>query len=140
MLSSSHSRTGRYHYPGRTLTHPAGDEGAMRKAIPVILFLTALLAGCATTGPPSSKTLLDFLKDGVTTKEEVLLQLGQASGAFESERILTYRIGKDDAGYFLLDRLNRTDQRGTWAMASHSLVLVFDENNTLRRHSLVPVR
>lgn len=112
----------------------------MRKAIPVILFLTALLAGCATTGPPSSKTLLDFLKDGVTTKEEVLLQLGQASGAFESERILTYRIGKDDAGYFLLDRLNRTDQRGTWAMSSHSLVLVFDENNTLRRHSLVPVR
>ncbi|MEN6483944.1 MAG: hypothetical protein ABFD98_03580 [Syntrophobacteraceae bacterium] len=112
----------------------------MRKAIPAILLLAALFAGCATTGPPSSKTLLDFLTDGATSKEDVLLQLGQASGTFESERILTYRIGKDDTGYFLLDRLNRPDLRGTWAMASHSLVLVFDENNILRRHSLVPVR
>lgn len=112
----------------------------MRKAILSTLLLFAFLVGCATTNPNASNTLLSFLQEGITTKEEVILHLGQPSGTYEAERILAYRVGKEEAGYFLLDRANRIEQRGGWAMASHSLVLVFDENNILRKQSLVPVR
>lgn len=108
----------------------------MRNATASILLLFTLLLGCATTNPHASKTLLDFLEDGMTTKEEVVLKLGQPSGTYEAEKIVTFRIGKDDLGYFVRDRSSGMD----WVNTSHSLVLVFDENNILRRHSLVPVK
>jgi hypothetical protein len=111
----------------------------MRKATASILLLVALLMSCATTkmnGMDGSRTLLNFLEDGMTTREEVILKLGQPSRTYEAERILTYRIGNNDTGYFLPDPLKRAD----WAGTSHSLVLVFDENSVLQKHSLVSVR
>ncbi len=108
----------------------------MRHSTASILILLGLLVSCATTNPYASRTLLDFLEDGMTTKEQVVLRLGQASGTYEAERIVTYRIGEDDSGYFVRDRTSAMD----WQNTSHSLVLVFDENNVLRRHSLVPVK
>jgi hypothetical protein len=108
----------------------------MKKRRASILLLVALLMSCATANLNASKTLLNFLEDGMTTREEVILKLGQPSHAYEAERILTYRIGNNDSGYFLLDPLKRAD----WVGTSHSLVLVFDENNVLRKHSLVSVR
>ncbi|MHC1742920.1 MAG: hypothetical protein AB9873_07795 [Syntrophobacteraceae bacterium] len=111
----------------------------MRKATASTLLLVALLISCATTkmnGIEGSRTLLNFLEDGVTTKEEVVLKLGQTSATYEIGRILTYRIGSNDSGYILLPGMSGAN----WAVTSHSLVLIFDENNVLRKHSLVPVR
>jgi hypothetical protein len=113
----------------------ARNEGAMRKATASTLLLVALLVSCATTkmnGVEGSRTLLNFLEDGVTTKEEVVLKLGQTSATYETGRILAYRIGS----YILLPGMSGAN----WAVTSHSLVLIFDENDVLRRHSLVPVR
>lgn len=58
----------------------------------VLLFLT----GCATPIVGAKKDLLEFLHPGHTTREEVLITLGQPSGAFEHEKILTYRLGYDE--------------------------------------------
>ncbi len=68
-----------------------------RAWFPLIL-LAALLQGCITpVHLPADPHLLDFLKDGQTTKEVVVLKLGQPSAMLESGRILTYRLGEEGA-------------------------------------------
>lgn len=100
-----------------------------------VLSALCMLYGCATLPPvPADKNLLTFAAPG-TSREAVLLKLGEPSASFEQGKILTYRIGEDnDQGYFLLDR------QIYWARTKYSLVLVFDEKGVLTKHALVPVR
>ena len=59
------------------------------------LFVLLLLVGCAATQQVVNKEAhpqLDFLNEGVTTKEDVLLKLGIPAAQFEGERILIYRL------------------------------------------------
>ena len=108
-----------------------------------MLFAVALLAGCATTPPPlkGRADLLNFLADGKTEKEEVLTTLGQPSGRFETEQILTYRLGFEpkNNGYYVVERETTTSGWPTWTTAKFSLVLVFDETGILSKHTLVKV-
>ncbi|WP_155836970.1 hypothetical protein [Paraburkholderia mimosarum] len=88
--------------------------------------------------------MLDFLGDGTTTRETALLKLGEPSGTFDRDRILTYRIGiPKDGGYFLLHP-HAAGTAYNWSaepgVSLYSLVLVFDEKNILVKHSLVRVR
>src|SRR5574341_1130198 len=101
----------------------------------VYLILT-LLAGCATTRLQPAKTFvtLDFLEDGKTSKQMVISELGLPSGTPDGGRIFWYRIGSEKNGvYFLLRYWNvRTTK------TKFNLVLIFDENNVLQKHSLNP--
>jgi hypothetical protein len=103
----------------------------------MLALLSDLLAGCATTAPPPADPhLLDSLQDGQSTKEAIVLKLGQPSSVLESGRILTYRVGQEtDRGYFLREAANTN-----WFELKFSLVLVFDASEVLERHSLVEVR
>ena len=109
--------------------------------------LLFLAGGCATPPiPGASPILLDFLRNGGTTRPQVILALGEPSAAFENETILTYRIGEDPAqGRFvitprLLMHDLRIGQPSTWQGVRYSLVLVFDPQGVLRQHKLVPVQ
>jgi hypothetical protein len=92
-----------------------------------------LLAACASE-PVGHKDLLDFLNDGVTRREDVQLKLGVPSAQYEGSRILAYRLRKDAGGYILVER------RDDWYMVRYDLILVFDGDGVLRRHSIVEVR
>lgn len=115
----------------------------MRARFCLVLMLTMVLAGCATTSGPlrGRPDLLAFLADGQTTRTEAISTLGQPSGAFESERILTYRLGFDsqNSAYYVVERETAVSGWPTWMAAKCSLVLVFDETGVLRQHSLVKV-
>lgn len=113
----------------------------MSTKIPAILILVLALAGCATGPPKGNPELLDFLADNRTTKEEVILKLGQPSGRFDSEKILTYRLGYKarNHGYYLVERESSWGSEPVWANRRFSLVLVFGAQNILRQHSLVEV-
>ena len=102
-----------------------------------VMMMAGWLGGCATTVTlPADPHLLDFLHDGQSTKETVVLKLGQPSTVLESGRILTYRVGQEkDRGYFL-----REASATNWCELKFSLVLVFDPAEVLERHSLVEVR
>lgn len=102
---------------------------ARRLLAAICLFLVA----CATT-PVGNKNLLDFLNDGVTRREDVHLKLGEPSAQYESSRILAYRLAKDEGGYVLVGR------RDDWHGVRYNLILVFDADGVLRRHSVVEVR
>lgn len=108
-------------------------DGGRRVAIASLLLL---LTACTTVMPGADLKLLEFLRDGSTTREEVLLKLGEPSATLEAEKILTYRIGGDgDLGYFV-----ETRKGDSWQNVQYSLVLVFDSNAVLQKHNLVYVR
>lgn len=92
-----------------------------------------LLAACASQ-PIGHKDMLDFLSDGTTRREEVQLKLGEPSAQYESSRMLAYRLGEDQGGYVLIGRGDN------WRGVRYSLILLFDADGVLRRHSLVEVR
>jgi hypothetical protein len=106
-----------------------------------ILAAAITLIGCATGPPVGNPALLDFLADNRTTKAEVMLKLGQPSGRFESEQILTYRLGYKERnhGYYVVERAFGVAAQPYWANTKYSLVLVFDGQNILQKHSLVEV-
>jgi hypothetical protein len=114
----------------------------MKTPILALVLSAAFLAGCATTPPLKGRAdLLNFLADGTTTKPEAIVQLGQPSGRFEGEKILTYRLGFEPVpkGYYVVERETGPSGWPTWLHAKYSLVLVFDDAGVLRRHSLVEV-
>jgi hypothetical protein len=98
----------------------------------------SLAVGCVTTPiPGASLDLLKFLQIGQTTRQQVLLKLGQPSASFEQEKILTYRLGEDPKqGYYLISPKAALP----WQAVHYSLVLVFDANGLLERQSLVTVQ
>lgn len=91
------------------------------------------LAACASA-PVGDKSLLDFLNDGVTRREDVYLKLGEPTAQFDASRIVAYRLAHDEGGYSLVGR------RADWRGVRYNLVLVFDTGGVLRRHALVEVR
>jgi hypothetical protein len=127
----------RFDVDGMKLTNQWAARGLATLGLAM---LVVWLAGCVT--PPSArKDLLKFLEAGHPTREEVILELGQPSGTFERERILTYRIGQlGEEGYYIVSpKVVMPNQAPTWQSVSYSLVLVFDEQGRLRTHRLVRV-
>jgi len=92
-----------------------------------------LLAGCAST-PVGRGDLLDFLTVGVSTREDVILKLGEPNSTYEDARILAYRLSRDEGGWIILD------QPHAWRSVRINLVVVFNDKGVLTRHSLVEVR
>ncbi len=65
------------------------------------------------------------------------MTLGQPSGTFEQEKILTYRVGHHEKqGYYVVN----LDQWSPWQLACYSLVLLFDDKGVLQKHKLVDVQ
>jgi hypothetical protein len=98
-----------------------------------IAVVCVVLAACATA-PVGRKDLLLFLDDGVTRREDVQLKLGEPAAHYDGLRVLAYRLVKDDAGYVIVG------QRNNWYGVQYNLMLVFDGDGVLRRHSLVEIR
>jgi hypothetical protein len=126
------------------MSHYFNLKSIMKTKILFLISLVAALAlvGCAATTPLKGRAdLVGFLADGVTTRQDVIVHLGQPAGRFENEKVLTYRLGYEpkNKGYYVVER--EADPAGwpTWKQAKYSLVLVFDTAGVLQKHSLVEV-
>jgi hypothetical protein len=100
----------------------------MKSGICILICLVFIIA-CSVTGlQPVDKgleaTLLPFIKDGKTTKEEIMLKYGSPTKTFTSESSLIYIY----------------NIRCSNNIPECHLVLVFDEHNILKRHSFLKVR
>jgi hypothetical protein len=105
-----------------------------------LLLMLIMTVGCSGATPPSllyvddteyRQTWFPFLEDGKTTKSEVESKLGKPPRQFEDGRIWTYEM----TGLWTV--------YGLWVFyenPEYNLVLVFDENNLLRKQSLVRIR
>lgn len=108
--------------------------------------IIVLVTGCATPHVEPAdpqlllrSELLAFIRDGVTTREEVVLKLGIPSAQFEGEKIMTYQLRADQAGkwHLVAPQVNATNGFREWPQGTCSLVLVFGGDGVLRKHSLV---
>ena len=124
------------------------DKGLPGQALLVFLTLSLMLlaTGCATpTLQPADpqllfkSDLLSFIRDGVTTREDVVLKLGIPSAQIEGDKILMYQMRADDEGkwHLIAPSWNAVSGLRAWAWGTCSLVLVFGEEGVLCRHSLV---
>ncbi len=118
-----------------------GDAGERMKAIASVV-LALLVAGCAAAPPIDRSDLLGFLVDGNTAKTEVLSKLGRPSGTFAAEGIFTYRIEFESKskGYWVVGRETDASPWPIWERANYSLVLVFNNQGVLEKHSLVNIK
>jgi len=121
----------------------------MRETARQLLWMMLLLGtACATPrlqlADPATllKGDLTFLQDGKTTREEVLVRLGAPSGRFEGDRILTFPLVADSQGEWHVGSLPPAAPGAfrAWPSGTGSLVLVFDVDGVLARHSLVVPR
>ena len=104
------------------------------------LFLVSilLLAGCATVVVPLEPQLvserLPFIRDGKTSKQEVLNRLGEPDSRYEGEQILTYVMCEDiSLGGGV--RLSHTVPCSS--AHTNNLILVFGPDDLIARHSMV---
>lgn len=111
-------------------------------AVLLILVCAAapLLTGCATTTPNTKPDLLAFLDEGLTSREQIIMTLGQPSGCYQQEQILTYRLGGEPKqGYYVVEP--KHVPHSAWSNnMRYSLVLVLDGQGILKKQSLVSVK
>jgi hypothetical protein len=119
--------------------------------IGLFLLSALLLAGCATVVVPLEPQLvsarLPFIRDGKTSKEEVLSRLGEPDSRYEGERILTYVMCEDISleGGLRLSQTRPTDKKGEALPGAvrcspahtNNLILVFGPDDLVERHSVV---
>ena len=128
----------------KNLFHAGSKIVTIVHLLPAMLII--LTIGCATPRiQPSDpqllyrSDLLSFLKNGATTREEVVLKLGIPSAQIEGEKILMYQLRADKEGrwHLIAPGWNTYAALRTWSEGTCSLVLVFEENGLLQKHSLV---
>jgi len=120
----------------------AGGMGAQRHRIGALrlsrlwrLAIAGMLvgSGCSYVEPVDEQTIREafpFIRDGETTKKEVLHRFGTPDSEHEDGRIMTYRAGC--AGYARLALVEPP-----CSLATYRLVLVFGPDAVLERHSAV---
>ena len=98
-------------------------------------WLVVLQSACSNiTASPVDPSIaikkFGFLRDGETTKQEVLDRMGPPVGVNETDRTLTYRVFENELGKIDLGV-------SEYLRAEYSLVLIFNDKDVLRQHSLI---
>jgi hypothetical protein len=111
-----------------------------------ILLCTLLLVSCTNklyvAGADFENKYISFITDHTSTREEIILKLGEPSWSFEEGRILTYRLSLDRKGNVIPVKISNYKNDPNFAYASpvatryYSLVLIFS-GKILEKHSLL---
>jgi hypothetical protein len=122
----------------------------MRTRTVPFLIAAIMITGCSTVTqlePQLVSERLPFIRDGMTSKEEVLSRLGMPDNRYEGGRILTYEMCADISleGKLRLSHTRPTDKTGEarrgavrcWPERKNNLILVFGPDDLVERHSLV---
>ncbi len=120
-----------------------------RRTFAVALILLGLATACAPVSRLSwreptvlEKSGYNFIRDGVSIRENLLARLGPPSYKFENKRVLIYRFQQENNRIFLLSDSQGQPARnvGYGKNPDQNLghvVLIFSQNGVLEKHSLV---
>ncbi len=121
----------------------------LRKIILCFLF-ASLCASCSHVKVDNTSVAqwLPFIEGGKTTKDEILLKLGDPSRQFERGRIVTYPMNFNEKEGFRVDYKRefvthcRSFQKLNTSVstAEYNLIFVFDDKNILSKYNLLRVR
>jgi hypothetical protein len=139
----------RFHLPAGKGVRPRVSRGRGESGPGHLLLLAlailSLATGCATPRlQPAAPQLLSrselaFIRDGVTTREELVLKLGIPSAQVEGDRILMYQFRSDEGGkwHLVSPRVSAMTGLREWGAGTCSLVVVFGADGVLQKHSMV---
>jgi hypothetical protein len=103
----------------------------------LVVAIVAALTACATSSPPvGRRDLLEVVRPG-TPRTEIMLKLGSPFVTFEGDRIMTWSIGEDSGGYLV--GATSYSPGAPHPFARYELVVVFDAEGKVVKHSLVEV-
>lgn len=124
-----------------------------------VVSLAVLLQGCSTSKTRMIDILevesdFPFIRNGKTSRDEVLARLGEPASVYENGKIIIYWVQEDNNGVLQVTTKNSTAisinnrsylhdlEHGTRVSKSgyYNLVLVFTDNDILEEHSLVFIR
>ena len=109
--------------------------------ISVCLCVFTLPLGCSPGIINKSELLgqqLRFLETGKTTEQETITRMGTPSNRYEGGRVWTYSLREDTKHHFHLAKdIAESDKAISLVPGIYHLVLFFDENRVLARHSLL---
>jgi len=108
-----------------------------------ILMMVTAIVNCSQhivqVEDQDSSECFPFIQNDITSKQEILNQLGDPINSYEGGRIISYLVfdgeRKTQKGINCKKRISDKT-----AVAVYNLVLIFGQNNVLKRHSLVRVR
>jgi len=117
----------------------------LRKVVFCLLF--AFLCTTCSHVDTSVQKWFPFIEGGKTTKDEILLKLGEPSRQFEGGRILTYPMHFSQKEGFRVDYEREFIYHPRWfqrltlsiSKAEYNLILVFDDKKILSRYNLLKV-
>ena len=103
------------------------------KRVKAVLLLGLACFGCATHEARGRQDLLTSLIDGTSRCADVVATLGEPSGRYESDRLVTYRVAEHPVGWY------RVANGEPWKTANYSLIVVCNAQGELEKHTLVRV-
>jgi len=113
-------------------------------------FVLAFCIGCDTHHPRPAKiepVYYPEIKEGITTREDILFEYGAPSMEFESGRILTFRLALGDKGLenpgadYRIEKQNGKEFRvKIWYGSQYNLIVVFDNDQRVKKWALLQVR
>ena len=115
-----------------------------------IVLLVIAVFGCSVT--PKTHVVenqpntdyMPFIRDRITERQEVLARLGEPASTYEGDRIVTYWLQMDEADTLQVVPVRSMPKNKfgsiTREVGLHNLVLVFDSDGVLARHSFVLIR
>jgi len=125
------------------MTAALGVPGMACKAKPAVATILVLLAAglasaCSTSpvapvDPAQVMQKFGFLRDGATTRQEVVDRMGAPHATYEKNSMVTYVVFGNELGNF---NVGIPPSRGS-SRGEYTLVLVFDARDVLNKHSLV---
>jgi len=109
--------------------------------ISLCLCVFVLSLGCSPGIINKSELLpqqIGFLEIGKTTEQETIARMGTPSNWYEGGRVWIYSLREDTKHHFhLVNDITKSDKVVSLTPGIYHLVLVFDANRILERHSLL---
>lgn len=118
--------------------------GRLALARRYVLFATIMAASCSTPIVAVDENVIaekfKFIRVGKTSREEILGRLGTLVHSYEGDRILTFSFQEDTNGRSHIVTRPLGDSGPTWRRDIHTVVLIFDAEGILEKHSLIRIR
>lgn len=119
----------------------------MRKFAITVSLLSILLLGACIPVPvvapyerPFPDEMIRFLDDESTTRETVLLTLGEPNGGRDDDRWFVYTAEREVGGLILLQPFNISGSKGRSVTKHWFLFIEFDDYGAVARHQVVTGR
>jgi hypothetical protein len=106
--------------------------GCLAAALATLLLASSCAQHATVVAPEAVSERFKFLRDGETTRREILDRLGDPSHVFELDHVVVYLVREDYYGRLKVDPGNTNENDRLY-----HLVIQFTSDGAMERHGLI---